>query len=92
MANFTRSDLQNRYNWSADKGDNPKLKGEPDKSLLDRTEGYEVLYLIQKLMSAWDFKNISSGQKIEKMIHKIPSNLHSQAHVKEWISNNWNSH
>lgn len=35
MTNFTKEDLQDEYNWSADEGDNPKLKGEPD-SLIDK--------------------------------------------------------
>lgn len=89
MAIFTRINLLNVYTWTTVSGDNPKLKGEPDSSLLSRKEGYEVLYMIQKLMEKWDLKNISSGQKIEKMIHAAPSNLHSQEHVKDWISKNW---
>lgn len=47
MPKFNRSDLKRRYNWSTDGGDNPKLRNNPDSSLLDRTEGYEVLYMIQ---------------------------------------------
>lgn len=91
MAVFTKSDLvKTTYTWSADKGDNPKLKGEPDSSLLNRNEGYEVLYMIQKLMEKWQLKNIASGQKIERMIHVTPSNLHSQVNVKTWINDNWN--
>ena len=90
MALFTKDDLKYKYNWSADKGDNPKLKGEPDKSLLDRTEGYEVLYMVQKLMSTWDFKQVTSGNKIEDKIKAVPSNIHSQEKIKEWIHTNWN--
>ena len=86
---FTKSDLKNKYSWSADGGDNPKLKGEPDSSLLDRTEGYEVLYMIQKLMVKWGLKNVTSGQKIETLIHKCPSNLRSQENIKNWIHENW---
>lgn len=89
MSNFTRSNLKNSYSWSADGGDNPKLKGQPDASLLDRTEGYEVLYMIQKLMDDWGLKEISSGQKIEKLIHDCPSNIRSQENVKTWIRQKW---
>lgn len=89
MANFTKADLQNKYNWSVDGGDNPKLRGEPDSSLLDRTEGYEVLYMIKKLMDAWKLKNVASGQKIEDKIHACPSNLRSQENLKNWIDKNW---
>lgn len=89
MSNFKRSDLQRRYNWSADGGDNPKLTGNPDSSLLDRTEGYEVLYMIQRLMDLWNLKNITSGQKIEDTIHSCPTNLRSQENVQRWIHENW---
>lgn len=89
MSIFTRGDLKNKYSWSADGGDNPKLKGEPDASLLDRTEGYEVLYMIQKLMKVWDLKKVESGQKIERLIHECPSNLRSQENVKNWIHKSW---
>ncbi len=89
MSIFTKNDLKNKYSWSADGGDNPKLKGEPDSSLLDRTEGYEVLYMIQKLMVKWSLKNVSSGQKIERLIHQCPNNLHSQENIKNWIDKNW---
>lgn len=90
MAIFTKSDLlKTTYTWSADKGDNPKLKGEPDSSLLNRSEGYEVLYMINKIMTSRGLSAVSSGQKIEKIIHATPSNLHSQVNVKTWIDNNW---
>lgn len=87
---FTKSDLQYKYSWVHTKEDNPKLKGEPDHNLLNRSEGYEVLYMIKKLMAGWELKNVASGHKIEKMIKEHPANLRSQAHVKEWIRTNWN--
>lgn len=89
MSIFTRSDLKNKYNWDVDGGDNPKLRGEPDASLLDRTEGFEVLYMIQNLMDKWNMKKVSSGLKIERLIHECPSNLRSQENVKSWIYKNW---
>lgn len=91
MAYFEKSNLQYQYNWSADGGDNPKLKGEPDASLLDRTEGYEVLYMIRKLMRKWwgESATIDSGKRIEKLIKEHPSGMHSQQKVAEWIHANW---
>lgn len=89
MAYFTRSNLQYNYYWTTTQGDS-KLTGEPDHSLLSRTEGYEVLYMINKIMSIRSLSSVSEGQKIERMIHQAPSNYHSQAHIKTWIDNNWN--
>jgi hypothetical protein len=30
-------------------GDNPKISGVPDSTLFNRNEGYEVLYLINRM-------------------------------------------
>jgi len=93
MANFNRSDLKFTYSWSADGGDNPKLRGAPDDSLLDRTEGYEVLYIIQKIMEANAWVQVVTGQKIERMIKShSPSTIRTQAGIKAWINQNWNSY
>lgn len=87
--NFERKDLQKTYSWAHTKEDDPKLRGEPDSSLLNRSEGYEVIYMIRKLMTGWSLKTTASGEKIERMIHACPSNLRSQDNVKTWIHTNW---
>lgn len=89
MAIFTRADLMRVYSWSTDGGDNPKLRGEPDSSLLDRTEGYEVLYMIRSIMIRRGLATTDYGRKIERMIHACPTSLRSQLNVKEWIDTNW---
>ena len=91
MGNFTRHDLQRHYYWTTSPGDS-KLRGEPDSSLLNRQEGYEVLYMINRLMDSRGVTSVSSGQKIERMIHATPSHLRSQEHVKSWINANWDKH
>lgn len=90
MADFNSGDLNHLYSWSADGGDNPKLKGEPDSSFLDRTEGYEVLYMVRKLMDAWGLTTIRQGQEIERLIHAAPHKLRSQEKIKNWIDENRN--
>lgn len=91
MANFTRGNLQYSYSWTTTEGDS-KLRGEPDSSLLNRNEGYEVLYMINRIMDARNLLAVSSGQKIERMIKAAPSHYHSQANIKSWIDSNWNSY
>ncbi|MCR8560389.1 hypothetical protein KXD93_22235 [Mucilaginibacter sp. BJC16-A38] len=89
---FTKADLLYSYSWEHTGSDDPKLTGEPDRDLFNRSEGYEVLYLIKRIMSTRGLDGTASGQKIEKMIRLHPGNLRSQAHVKEWINNNWSSY
>lgn len=86
---FTEKDLLDEYSWVHTKKDDPKLTGEPDHNLLNRREGYEVLYMINKIMSARGLTDVASGRKIELMIKVHPGNLRSQKHVADWIKENW---
>jgi len=88
---FTKTNmLYNHYSWTALPGDNPKISGVPDSTLFNRNEGYEVLYLINKVMADNNLKNVESGQKIEKMIRTgLPGDVRGQKNVVEWIIKNW---
>ncbi len=90
MALLSRTELKYQYSWTAVKGDDPKVSGEPDSTLLNRNEGYEMLYLINKFAEIQNFKNKESGYKVEKMIKtKVPSSIRSQKDIKDWIVQNW---
>ncbi|KFF21775.1 hypothetical protein [Chryseobacterium sp. JM1] len=92
MALITKTDLYfTDYSWSAIEPDDPRVTGEPDSTLLNRKEGYEILYFINKLSDIWSLKNKSSATKIERMIRfEVPSNIHSQLTIRIWIHDNWN--
>jgi hypothetical protein len=87
---FTKANmLYNHYSWTALPGDNPKISGVPDSTLFNRNEGYEVLYLINRMMVGYSL-NIPSGQKIERMIRTgLPGEVRSQKNVYDWIVANW---
>lgn len=91
MGIISKSDLHYKdYVWTAYKGDDPKICGEPDSSLLSRKEGYEILYFINKLCDIYNLKNVTSATKIERMIReKLPSDTRSQEKIKMWIKKNW---
>jgi len=91
MSNFKRSDLQYDYSWSADGDDNPSLRGNPDSSLLDRTEGYEVLYMINKFLDKKGSSSVALGKRCETAIKTtLPGNTRSQYNVMEWLMGNVN--
>lgn len=92
MGIITKSDLHYQdYSWTALKGDDPKISGEPDSTLLSRKEGYEVLYFINKFSEIHEFKNKNSAIKVEKMIsNEVPNDKRSQSNIKIWIEQNWN--
>ncbi len=82
--------LYNDYQWSAYGSDDPKVTGHPDSILFNRHQGYEVLYLINKLMVFWQFNTIAHGQKLERLIRNyLPINIRSQQNVAEWLRVNW---
>jgi hypothetical protein len=93
MTLFKKSDMQYKdYQWTAYPNDNPKVTGKPDSTRFNRHEGYEVLYLINALAEEWNFKNVASCLKMEKMIReKLPSDAIMQTDVREWIKLNWNN-
>jgi hypothetical protein len=85
--------LYKDYDWKTYDDDDPKVTGFPDNTLFNRHQGFEILYLINKLMEEWKFKNIASGQHMEKLIREyLPSDIRSQLHVKEWLKKNWEIH
>ena len=84
------SELNYDYKWTAYQGDDPKITGSPDNTLLNRNEGYEMLYFINRLAEIWKLQQKISLLKIEKMIkNHLPSNIRSQINVKNWIYSNW---
>lgn len=91
MSLIDKSDLKYKdYTWTTYSHDNPKVSGKPDSTLLNRKEGYEILYFINKLSEIYNLKVKTSAIKIENMIrNEVPSNLHSQENVKRWIETNW---
>ena len=69
MANFTKSDLAYAgYKETAHPGDNPKLTGKPDSTLLNRSEAYEMVYFINRYMADKGWKQKATFQKIEKFL------------------------
>lgn len=92
MALFNKTDMNYKeYQWTAYPNDDPKVIGKPDRTRFNRHEGYEVLYLINALAGEWEFKQVNSCLKMEKMIHDgLPSTIIMQIDVKEWMKQNWN--
>jgi hypothetical protein len=88
---FTKADMKYNYKWTTINGDNPKVSGEPDSTLLSRAEGYEMLYFINKCGENWKWygNDKNAYRKLEKMIQTIvPSTIRSQSGIKQWIEQN----
>lgn len=83
---FTTKDLAYRYQPGTTRGDDPKLRGEPDSSLFNRHEQHEMVYLLNKYCDTLHEPTIGDFQAAEALIHeRPPGNLRSQAHVFAWL-------
>ena len=91
MALITTQELYYKdYLWTVCPNDSPKITGEPDSTLLNRKEGYEVIYFINKFCQIYSLTKKASATKVERMIRaEVPGEYRSQENIKEWIVNNW---
>jgi hypothetical protein len=82
------------YKWSARADhDNPYYRNGSDATLLNRTEGYEVLYFVNHMGDKyWKNTSLPTYQKIERMIrYSVPHNIRSHKSIEDWIIKNWNN-
>lgn len=88
---FKKSDLQyDHYSWTVIPGDDPKVTGKPDSTLFSRKEGYEVLYMINKVLGHRNLTSVNSGQKAESLIKdELPGTTRGQEKVFNWLNDNW---
>lgn len=81
------------YKWTAKADhDNPKYIGSQDAAMLNREEGYEMLYFINSLAKTWNWTNatLSSINKLERIIRtEVPSNIRTHGGIKNWIENQY---
>ncbi|WP_417356116.1 hypothetical protein [Gallaecimonas pentaromativorans] len=88
---FKKSDLNySDYSWITLSGDDPKISGKPDSTLFSRHEGYEMLYMIDKVLEHRNLTSVASGQKVESIIRtELPSTTRSQENVFNFVNKNW---
>jgi hypothetical protein len=91
---YTKSNMvYTDYKWNAgSSNDNPKITGKPDSTLLNRHEGYEMLYFINRCayLWGWDENNILPMQRLERIIReRVPSDTRTHGGIREWISRNY---
>lgn len=86
MAIVNAGQLNYQYSWTAIPPDDARITGHPDGVFLNRHEGYEVLYFLNRVCT-----DLSAALKAERMIHTLlPSTIRSRKNVLEWLQQNWN--
>ncbi|MBW3497746.1 hypothetical protein [Janthinobacterium sp. NKUCC08_JDC] len=86
-----KSDLQYDYPKSVSAGDDPSKRNEPDRSLLNRSEWYEVLYFCNRFANQNSSGKKEVALKVERLIKDgfVPSNLHSHDNIEKYLLNHW---
>lgn len=81
-------DLQCKYTWTRDKGD-ALYSGKLDQVKVDKDEGYEVLYFIQKFLDEYKLSNVESALRVEYLIHQSSEIMRDK--LKKYVYENWNN-
>lgn len=91
MELITKSDLvYNDYAWAECTETSPYVKGDLDTTPLDRKDGNQIVYFINKVAATYGFQKKASAHKIEEMLRtKVPNELTTRERVKNWITSNW---
>lgn len=88
-----KSQLQYAYPKSTTEGDDPANRGEPDSSLLNRHEWYEMLYFCNKFANGHTDGQATKqtiALKAERIIKEhLPSDVRSHKNVEKWLEENW---
>lgn len=83
------------YKWTAKADhDNPRFIGAQERSMLNRSEGYEMLWFINSLAKTWNWANgsLASYQHLERIIRtEVPSSIRTHFEIKEWIATRYDS-
>ena len=90
MPTLKRSDLLYTYRWNASPEEDPNFMRYPEHSIFNRSEGYEVLYTINKYLEKHGLVTIGDGRKAEELIQsKLPSKSFTHIELWRWLKINW---
>ena len=82
---FSKEHLNGVYNWSSET-ELPLFDGQASRRLFDRSNGNQVLFLINLLLDNADSFSIEEGKKIESLItNKLPFQQSSELTVFNWL-------
>lgn len=91
---FTKDDLLYDYSWNVDGGDNPNYRGHLDKIKVDKTEGYEVLYFLNKFLVDYERPlNLANFRWAEKILKSNAlKGIELRSELNAAINNRWTNH
>ncbi len=74
--------IGDHYTWNS----NASFTGSPSRRLFNRSDGFQVLFIINFLASLSESFTIRDGRKMEEMIQQqLPSDIRSEMSVFNWL-------
>lgn len=87
---YTEADLLFEYQDCAYSPNDPRISGEPDQTLFDRSKCDEMLYMVNSFALRRNFRDKRSFAKTEKLLNLyVPDELVTQQDVLQWIEEHW---
>lgn len=85
MTMISREQLQFQYSWNTTSGDDPRFTGKPDSDLLNRSEGYEVLHLLNGMIKkhGWTIADCLNAER--KIHHHNALAMRSRSEWERWL-------
>lgn len=73
------------YSWRATPGDNPAVRGKPDSTLLNRTEGYEVLTFLNSIARRYGWTKTDCLKAERKLHNHFFQTPRTRAEWESWL-------
>jgi len=91
LMKITESDLcYSDYQWDSFSESDPRISGKPGKTIVDRDQGHELVYIINCFIRKFHLTDKSDARKIEIMIREeMPETIKRQDRIMAWIEENW---
>jgi hypothetical protein len=87
MALISRSDLQYEdYKWNSNPNVDPRFHGIADNNAFDKTDGNDVLYVINEYARENDVRDKKQALELEREIHQnLAKDISTQRDVTDWL-------
>ena len=87
---FSKDDLVYRasYQWIPVEEKNHQFKGDPNSTKFNKYDGYQMLYIVNKILDHCSVKTTKLGKYIEVLIYiQLPPDINNQRQVYFWSLN-----
>jgi hypothetical protein len=87
MALISREDLHYQdYKWNSNPNVEPRFHGTVDNNMFDRSDGNDVLFVINEYADENDIRDKNQALELEREIHEnLSKDISTQRDVSDWL-------